>query len=82
MNLYVYVKRKKNAGVFTNDRRLIKHLRKHPEFEIWYIILKKGKLYGVAFLTKHKSLIKDIKEFIRKWKRKVRASNVLSSKKN
>jgi hypothetical protein len=71
MNLNVYIKCGKVPGVYTNDRRLMKFLLRHPDFKLWYIILKNEKLDGAAFLYRYEGFIKEVKEIVRKWKKSI-----------
>lgn len=75
MNLYVYIKHKKYAGVFTNDKLLMRYLRRHPAFQIWYIVLEGNKMVGIAFLSKTKSLIKEVKEIVSQWKKRAKSAH-------
>lgn len=68
---YIYNKFQKRVTIFTNDKNLIKYLKSHNFFDLFYIIFKNNKLEGVAFITKRKSIIESIKKMINEWKRKM-----------
>jgi|GEM_PF-4366569 len=69
MRLCVYTRHQKRPGVYTNDRDLIRYLMRSKDFQLWYIVRRKGKLDGAAFLYKYKGFIKTVKEIVTRWKR-------------